>query len=282
VSSLAKPRTVATAPKRERGLPWLATLLLIVAVLVPLFATGLVPGGDVVTVPQPVADLSEHIRGLQETDTVLVSFDYDPGVSTELDWPARVVLDDLQRKGANLLLMSVTPTGPGLAARFDIPTARALYLGYLPGQEMGLQRLASELEGAFRVDFFGNAVSDTPYGIESLNDVALVLTIAASQETVRWWMEQVEPQVDAPVGAIVSGAIEPAVRPYYASGQLVGLVSGWVGAQAYEQSAGLPAAEGSAGQAALEAQSLAHLVIVALIVLGNIVYWGKRIFGRRA
>ncbi len=283
VASLVKPRAVSAAPKRDRGLPWLATLLLIAAVLLPLFAGGLVPGGQSVPAsPQPVVDLAERVQGLQETDIVLVSFDYDPGVSTELDWPARVVLEDLKRQGVKFLLMGVTPTGPGLAARFDIPRERALYLGYLPGHEMGLQRLASNLKGTFRVDFFSNAVSDAPFDIESLNDVALVLTIAASQETVRWWMEQVGTQIDAPIGAVVSGAIEPAVRPYYASHQLVGLVSGWVGAQAYVQTAALPAAEDGAGQAALEAQSLAHLAIAGLIVLGNVIYWGKRLFGRRA
>jgi len=282
-SSVVKPRPVSAAPKRERGFAWLATLLLIAAVLLPFFATGLVPGGDTVAVPQPVSDLAERIRDLNETDVVLVSFDYDPGVSTELDWPAEVILEDLEARSVNLLVMGVTPTGPGLAARFDIPAGEALFLGYLPGQEMGLQRLASNLEGIFTVDFFSNAVSDAPFGVKSLNDVALVLTIAASQETVRWWMEQVGTQTGAPpIGAIVSAAIEPAVRPYYASGQIVGLVSGWVGAQAYEEAAGLPASEGEGGPAALEAQSLAHLAIAGLILLGNAVYWGKRLFGRRA
>lgn len=280
-SSVVRPRTVPAAPERERGLPWLATLLLIAAVLLPLFAAGFVPGGDAVPVSQPVSDLAEQIRGLNDADTVLVSFDYDPGVSTELDWPASVVLEDLKAQGVRLLLMAVTPTGPGLAARFDIPAEQALFLGYLPGQEMGLQRLASDLGGTFAVDFFSNAVSTASFGVESLNEVALVLTIAASQDTVRWWMEQVGTKAGAPpIGAIVSGAIEPAVRPYYASGQIVGLVSGWVGAQAYEKAAGLPASEGKS--AALEAQSLAHLAIAGLILLGNAVYWGKRLFGGRA
>ena len=98
---------------------------------------------------------------------------------------------------------------------------------------------------------------------------------------MRWWVEQVRTQVTTPMGAVISGAIEPAVRPYYASGQLVGLVSGWVGGQAYRQSVAPDAVPSKQDIAAMEAQSLAHLAIALLIVLGNFAYWGKRLLGRQ-
>jgi hypothetical protein len=281
-SALVKPRVVPTAARRSRGLPWLAFLLLFAAVLIPFFVPGLVPGGNTVPGSEAAADLSSQIQSLKQGDVVLVSFDYDPGASTELDWPVRVILDDLRAKGANLLITSVTPTGPGLAARFDMGGMQTVLLGYLPGQEMGLQRLATGLEGVFSVDFQGNPVSEAPLGVHSLKDVALIITAASSQEPVRWWVEQVKTQMPStPMGAVVSGAIEPVVRPYYASGQLVGLVSGWVGGQAYRQAAAPTEAASKEDIAAMEAQSLAHLTIALLIVLGNIAYWGRRLFGRQ-
>jgi len=281
-SALARTRFVPTASRPARGLPWLASLLLLAAVLIPFFVPGLVPGGNTVPASKPAADLSSQIQRLNQGDVVLISLDYDPGASTELDWPVRVVLEDLRARGAILLITSVTPTGPGLAARFDMAGTQSVLLGYLPGQEMGLRRLAAGLSGVFPMDFQGNSVSEAPFGVRSLDDVALILTAASSQETVRWWVEQVKTQFPSiPMGAVVSGAIEPAVRPYYASSQLAGLVSGWVGGQAYRQAAAPTEAASKQDIAAMEAQSLAHLTIVLLIVLGNIAYWSKRLFGRQ-
>lgn len=268
-------------PRRERGLPWLAFLLLLAAVLIPIFAPDLVPGSDTVPVVQPAADFAKRVQDLQPGAVVLLSLDYDPSVSTELDWPVREVADDLKAKGVRLLVMSTTPTGPGLAARMGLGETATL-LGYLPGQEAGLQRLATGLTGVFLVDYAGNEVQASALGVQSLNDVALVITAASSQEVVRWWVEQVGSQVNTPICAIVSGAAEPLVRPYYASGQLSGLVSGWVGGLAYRQAVSPGAPLDAQGRAAIAAQSLGHLAIVVLIVLGNLAYWGRRLLGGRS
>ncbi|MDH7490220.1 MAG: zinc ribbon domain-containing protein [Anaerolineae bacterium] len=279
-ASSVRPRTVPV-PRRERGLPWLAFLLLLAAVLIPLVAPGLVPGGALVPSARSAGDFAAQVQSLPPGAKVLISFDYDPSVSTELDWPVREVINDLKAKGATLLVMSTTPTGPGLAARMGLADTATL-LGYLPGQEMGLQRLATSFSGAFLVDYQGRSVDEAALGVRSLGDMALIITAASSQDTVRWWVEQVGSQLNTPICAIVSGAIEPSVRPYYSSGQLTGLVSGWVGGLAYRQAISPDASLDAQGKAAVEAQSLGHLAIVVLIVLGNLAYWGKRLFGGRS
>ncbi|GAB4506381.1 MAG: hypothetical protein Kow00123_05190 [Anaerolineales bacterium] len=279
-ASSVRPRTVPV-PRRERGLPWLAFLLLLAAVLIPLLAPGLVPGGATVPSARSAGDFATQVQNLPAGAKVLISFDYDPSVSTELDWPVREVVKDLQAKGATLLVMSTTPTGPGLAARMGLADTATL-LGYLPGQEMGLQRLATSFSGAFLADYKGARVDEAALGVQSLRDVALIITAASSQDAVRWWVEQVGSQGNTPICAIVSGAIEPSVRPYYGSGQLAGLVSGWVGGLAYRQAVSPDAPLEAQSKAAIEAQSLGHLAIVVLIVLGNLAYWGKCLFGGRS
>lgn len=279
-ASLVRPRAVPM-PRRERGLPWLAFLLLLAAVLIPIFVPGRVPGGDRAPLAQPAAEFATQVQSLPPGAKVLFSFDYDPSVSTELDWPVREVLADLKSRDVALLVMSTTPTGPGLAARMGLGETATL-LGYLPGQEMGLQRLATSFSGAFPTDFQGRSVDEAALGVRSLGDVALIITAASSQDAVRWWVEQVGSQVNTPICAIVSGAVEPAARPYYHSRQLAGLVSGWVGGLAYRQAVSPDAPMSAEGKAAIEAQSLGHLAIVVLIVLGNLVYWGKRLFGGRS
>jgi hypothetical protein len=72
-------------------------------------------------------------------------------------------------------------------------------------------------------------------------------------------------QVD--IMAAVSASVEPAATPYRNSGQLVGLISGLPRAAQYEmQTSKWP----SLAIVSVDAQSVAHLAVVALIVLGTL------------
>jgi len=60
--------------------------------------------------------------------------------------------------------------------------------------------------------------------------------------------------------------------PYYASGQLRGLVSGLPGAAEYEALLARP----GKGTASVDAQIMAYLTIIALIVFSNLAYLNAR------
>ena len=65
----------------------------------------------------------------------------------------------------------------------------------------------------------------------------------------------------------------PEYFPYVQSGQLSGLLGGLAGAAEYEEMIDRP----GWGVTGMAAQSLAHVTIVLLIVLGNFVYfWNRR------
>ncbi|MFQ6003090.1 MAG: hypothetical protein ACE5KJ_05025, partial [Candidatus Zixiibacteriota bacterium] len=62
--------------------------------------------------------------------------------------------------------------------------------------------------------------------------------------------------------------------PFLASGQIVGLLGGLKGAAEYEiliQKPGM-------GQRGMDAQSVSHLVIILLVILGNTSYFLRRKF----
>jgi hypothetical protein len=62
------------------------------------------------------------------------------------------------------------------------------------------------------------------------------------------------------------------VMPYVSSGQVQGILAGMPGAAEYEALIGVP----GIGTSGMDAQSVAHLVIVLFIVLGNIGYFIER------
>lgn len=103
--------------------------------------------------------------------------------------------------------------------------------------------------------------------VNRIQDVSLIIEFAAQQRTLQWWVEQVGSQYKVKIVAAVSAAVEPTAMPYHNSGQLVGLISGLPSAAQYEKETDKwPPLD----IATVDAQSVAHLAIVALIVLGTL------------
>jgi hypothetical protein len=62
------------------------------------------------------------------------------------------------------------------------------------------------------------------------------------------------------------------VMPYVQSGQIVGILGGMPGAAEYESLIG----QAGIGTSGMDAQSVAHLVIVGFIIFGNISFFVER------
>ena len=62
------------------------------------------------------------------------------------------------------------------------------------------------------------------------------------------------------------------VIPYVSSGQLQGIIAGMPGAAEYEELLG----QKGKGYSGMDAQSIAHIVIVLFIIFGNITYYIER------
>ena len=65
-----------------------------------------------------------------------------------------------------------------------------------------------------------------------------------------------------------TGVSAPEYYPYYQAGQLSGLLGGLGGAAKYEARVGV---KGNA-TAGMPAQSMGHLAVIALILMGNVLY----------
>jgi hypothetical protein len=118
--------------------------------------------------------------------------------------------------------------------------------------------------------------------LDSIQGFDLIVELAATQETLRWWIEQARMPYDIALGAGVSASIDPLVKPYYETDpqQLVGLVSGVPGAATYEALRG--GQDNPVGNLAarLDSQLAGHLIFILVLLVGNGVYLAQRAGGR--
>lgn len=94
-------------------------------------------------------------------------------------------------------------------------------------------------------------------------DVLVVNTVG---NEIEYYVRHIESTYHLTIVAAGAATVLPVISPYLGSGQVKGIVSGLSGAAEYELLAGIP------GQAtgAMDAQSIGHMLILALILLGNL------------
>ena len=256
---------------------WIMYLILAAAAVVPILL-----GSRWSEANMPVSGgttaMYEAIEALPQGAVVLVSHDYDPGAAGEILPQARVVLSHLLERGTQVISVSLTPEGSRLSKQvFDevgpdhgyAEGEGYLSLGYFVGVEAGPRAVVEGLSTAGWSDLVGD-----------VEDIALIVEFAGAPEYLRLWLEQVQGPYGVPMVAGVSATADPFARPYYrneASRQLLGLMTGLVGAAEYERLGG----EAGPAMSGMDAQSLVHIAIVLLILVGNLAYLGARLRGSK-
>jgi hypothetical protein len=251
-------------------------LILAAAAVVPLLLGSNWSGANM-SISAGATAMYDTVEALPEGALVLVSHDYDPGVAGEMIPQARAVLNHLMARGARLINVSLIPEGARLSAQVLADAAEVhgytlgeeyLNLGYVVGVEAGPRALYEELSTHGWSDFVAEG-----------EEIVLLVEFAGAPEYLRLWLEQVQGPYEVPMAAGVSATADPFARPYYrneARQQLIGLITGLVGAAEYERIGG------QAGPAltAMDSQSVVHIAIVLLILVGNMAYFGGRVRGK--
>lgn len=211
---------------------------------------------------EEIAEVNRLINKIPTEERILIAFDYQPGLSAEMDAAASAVVEHLMQRELYLTLVSTSPTGPILAERFInaqtgydyVSGVNYANLGYVPGGVIGL------------LSFVENPQSTLPYtldmvaaweneshpalpalqGVQSISDFGLLLVIVDDPDVARAWVEQVQPQLSdsdtsTPLVMVTSAQIEPVMRPYFEANprQVDGFVFGLRGGAAYAQLTGL-------------------------------------------
>ena len=237
-----------------------------------------------VKVSEPVERLYHAIDKLPPSGRpILLSVDYDPSTVPELRPMTIAVLHHCFKKRIPVVVLTLHPAGPGLAedalksVAAHYPQARYgkdyAFLGYAPGVGLVILGIGQDFQKTFPSDAYGTPISQIPLlaHIRSYRDIEMVVDFTASA-LYEAWIGYAYQRYGCRVGAGVTAVMASDAYPYLQSGQLVGLLGGLSGAAEYETLVGWP----GSGQAGMDAQSIVHLLIIALIIIGNVAYFTVR------
>lgn len=239
-------------------------------------------------IPLPISPMTEAVYNIIEgldpaKDVVLLSSDYEPGNGLDAHVVPAAVVEHLTLRGIKWVSVSFNPNGPMMnnmliedlekrGYKYGIDFAN---LGYLAGDENAIRLFALDCL-TIPTDVRGNKVADLPVmqGIKTVKDFAFVHQFNAGGPES--WARQVIDQMGITYALGTVTVSVPAAMPYYNSGQIKGLLGGLRAGAEYEALLQKP------GRAAamMDAQSMAHLLIIGFIALGNIGYFLGKKHGR--
>jgi len=276
---------------------WIFLLVLIAVVLPTLFPIGLPT-----TTTDSTRRAFDYIESLKPGDVVWLSFDYGPSSAPENDPMAEGLMRQCFVKHVRVIVSALYPLG-GLAlannslARVVAEFPNLKYgedyvnLGYKDGAAAVMRQLGESIGGAFPTDVNGKPIAEIPMmqGVHDLHQVKLVFT-AATGIIGEWWITQVHAQIGTPVIIGPTAVSAPKYFAYLNAGQLVGMLGGMKGAAEYEKLLQVSHPELATlyrstphftGAKGMDAQAVAHALIILFIVVGNFAYIQHRAAARR-
>lgn len=251
-------------------------LLILLSVVVPL----LFPLNLKIATSKPVEDIYNFIENLPAGSTILVCFDCSPSTDLELTPSAEAVIRHAFQRDLKVLILGMWPEGPQMAQKLMDSLSveyNAKYgvdyvnLGYKAGGSVLLVGLKSGFVQQFPVDYYGTPITDLPLmnKVKTFNDCDLVMDISAGIPGIREHIMIVNSQFGRPLAGAVTAVTAPEMYSFLNSGQLLGLMGGLKGAAEYEMMLNY---RGNARKS-MDAQSIAHLVIVIFIIFANVLYF---------
>jgi len=252
---------------------WLYMTLAIVVTLCLLFPFSL----PLYISPQ-VKSLYDAVEKVPKDKIVIVASEWDAGTRGENLPQTRVIMEHLMRRGIKFAILSQYQQGPRLAEAVAEELARKYNKvygvdwcnwGYKIGGGMMLQALSRNIPKTIEKDIRGTPVEKIPMmaGVKDIRDVGLIVVMSGSA-VIDSYIAFIRSVYGTPLGFGCTAVMAPEQYPFLDSGQLVGLLAGLMGAAQYEKLLSSP----GRAMRAMNAQSMAHLLIIVLIVLGNIGY----------
>jgi hypothetical protein len=260
------------------------------AVAIPLRAGFHLP----MTVGWPAKHLYEAVENVPADKVIILSISWGAGYKGETQPQTEALLLHLAKTGKRFVIWSWSDMqGPELAQqsaeRITQEYGRKYGIdwvnwGFKTGGSAMLRGWAEDIWGIIKEDRRGTPLKELPImqNIHSQKDIGLIIDISSGAwsgtPTVLYYVQFLYGVYGTPIGYACTGVMAPEAFPYLDSHQLVGLLRGLAGAAEYEQLEGYQQLEGSPGPATMRmaAQSFAHILIIVLIILGNVIYFLDR------
>jgi hypothetical protein len=211
-------------------------------------------------------------------------------MAPEVQPMANAVIRHALAKNHRLIFISLWATGQALMDKTIseiIPTEFPqkqdgidyVSLGYKAGNEGVLNVIVSNVKKMFPTDVNGVPLTDIAIfnGVRSMKDVDMVMAVGGGKPGPKEWVLFVGDAPGGPPVAVgVAAVVAPQMYPYYPK-QVLGILGGIKGAAEYESELlhNYPrfAEQDTPGLRMMGPQTLAHVVIMAFIIFGNLAFF---------
>ncbi len=253
-------------------------LVLAAVVILPFFVPFKLP----IYPSPPAKGLYKAIESVPKDKLVLIGADWDASVKGELGPQTAAVINHLFARHQRFAIWGVAVQGPLITEQYCEKLAPAygaeygkdwVNLGYRTAPFNTLMAAVKDFPDTFKDDYRGQELAKLPVmkGIHNVNDLGLVITFSGSA-VLGTYLNVLGPYKQVKLGCGVTAVIGPDYYPFLDSGQLAGLLVGLKGAAEYEALIDKPAQ----GTSSMNSQSLAHILIILLIILGNLGWMAQR------
>ena len=258
---------------------WIFIIIALV-VLLPLFF----PIGLPIRPTDSTQTAYDAMDDLEPGSKVLVSFEYGPSTKPEIHPMTYAVLRHLFKNGHKVYITCLWPDGQFMAEEaieeiseqeFNLTYGKDyVLLGFRPGNEAVVKGIVSNIRKLYSTDARGTLTDKIPMmeGINQLADFDFIFTASAGYPGTVEWVQYGADPTGVPMSTGVTSIQVNEVMPYVQSGQVKGILAGMPGAAEYEKLVGVP----GIGTSGMDAQSIAHLVIVLFIIFGNVAFFIER------
>ena len=255
-------------------------LIIAAVVIVPL----LFPIGLPIRATDTTKDVYDAIERLPAGSNVLLSVEYSPSTRPENHPMTISILRHLFKNNHKVFITCLWPDGQFMAQDALNQVAKNefnkvygedyVFLGFRPGNEAVVKGIVSNIRKIYTVDVYQKKIDEIPLmkGINNFKDFDFLFSSSAGFPGTIEWVQYASDPTGVPMASGVTSIQVNEVMPYVQAGQMVGVLAGMPGAAEYES---LINQKGSA-TSGMDAQSVAHLVIVLFIILGNISFFIER------
>ena len=255
-------------------------LIIALVVLVPLMYPLSMPIRATATTQQ----VYDAVERLPSGSKILLSCEYSPSTKPEIHPMVVSFLRHCFRNEHKIYITCLWPDGQFMAEEaleevaekeFDVTYGEDyVLLGFRPGNEAVVKGIVSDLRKLYTIDARGNKVTDIPMmeGINRFEDFDFLFSGSAGYPGSIEWVQYAVDPTNIPMSTGTTSIQGNEIMPYVQAGQVQGILAGMPGAAEYEKLIDHP----GIGTSGMDAQSVAHLVIVLFIVLGNLGYFIER------
>ena len=278
-------------------------LLIGLAVLIPLINPNLIdlPLGQ----DRNTKVVYDSISELQENDKILISFAYGASTKPEVHPMAIALLNQLFSKGVKVYIVSLWPESPIMAQQAISEVKKSnvfniedgidyVMFDYKVGGFVVIKGIADNFRDLYQQDYNGESIDslDIMNGVYSVKDFDFVFDFSAGVPGNAEWVQYACDPKNVPLSSGCTSIMVTDAIPYVESGQLKGILAGMPGAAEYEKmvydymiveqqnnnlniNKEVVIKKGKA-YARMSAQSVAHLLMVIFIIIGNLAYYYSR------